>query len=245
MSDQQPPARPTADQSLLGIREKPPASLLLNEPPQEPPKTFRSTGPSDLLSRVGQFLPQIQAANVELSARIQQGESVDIEQIAAKGARYIQMDLGLGVFDVEPKARERTGDEITLNPNEAAERGTARKRPKIQVLGSEPSEAPESLQKRQKVPQEGDLDRNQSCNETALDGTGMVQSDDEAEDDVENNAEYDSEEDSDGGESSPDEDEDEDEGEDEDDSGTDDSDEEGSTDTAGGQHSRTEELGNR
>ncbi|KAL5519162.1 hypothetical protein ACEPAH_845 [Sanghuangporus vaninii] len=75
--------------------------------------------PSELLSRVESFLPQMEAANAELARRTQSSpESVDIENLGnrereddededgdeddedGRQGQYIEMNLGLGVFDI-------------------------------------------------------------------------------------------------------------------------------------------------
>ncbi|KAH0589961.1 hypothetical protein J132_06373 [Termitomyces sp. J132] len=53
--------------------------------------------PNDLLSRVQAFLPALEASNALLSS--QDPTRIDIEHIDAAGP-YIEMNLGLGLFDV-------------------------------------------------------------------------------------------------------------------------------------------------
>ncbi|KAH9855487.1 hypothetical protein C2E23DRAFT_866640 [Lenzites betulinus] len=56
--------------------------------------------PSELLSRVQAFLPELAASNADLIQRARENpESVNIENIGADQERYIEMKLGLGVFD--------------------------------------------------------------------------------------------------------------------------------------------------
>ncbi|KAI0828534.1 hypothetical protein BC628DRAFT_1487827 [Trametes gibbosa] len=73
-----------------------------------PPRPFdlgdRSTLPSgpplELLSRVQAFLPELAASNADLIQRARENpESVNIENIGEDQGRYIEMKLGLGVFD--------------------------------------------------------------------------------------------------------------------------------------------------
>ncbi|KZT06662.1 uncharacterized protein LAESUDRAFT_653184 [Laetiporus sulphureus 93-53] len=60
---------------------------------------FEMPPPSDLLSRVQSFLPQLAASNAELLRRAQEDpNSVDIENVE-NDERYIEMNLGLGVFE--------------------------------------------------------------------------------------------------------------------------------------------------
>ncbi|KIL71155.1 hypothetical protein M378DRAFT_19618 [Amanita muscaria Koide BX008] len=56
--------------------------------------------PTELLSRVQAFLPQIEASNAILAQQAESNpESVDIEHIDEDRDRYIEMNLGLGVFE--------------------------------------------------------------------------------------------------------------------------------------------------
>ncbi|KAI0666433.1 hypothetical protein C8Q78DRAFT_1072385 [Trametes maxima] len=73
-----------------------------------PPRPFdfgdRSTltvaPPLELLSRVQAFLPELAASNAELARRAREDpESVDIENLGEDQQQYIEMNLGLGVFD--------------------------------------------------------------------------------------------------------------------------------------------------
>uniref|UniRef100_A0A0W0FB34 Uncharacterized protein n=1 Tax=Moniliophthora roreri TaxID=221103 RepID=A0A0W0FB34_MONRR len=73
-------------------------------------KTF-PVGPSELLSRVQAFLPQIEASNAELAQRMEMDpKSVDIEHIAEGTERYIEMNLGLGVFTAKTKSSEEDAE---------------------------------------------------------------------------------------------------------------------------------------
>ncbi|KAH9040277.1 hypothetical protein EDB83DRAFT_2411068 [Lactarius deliciosus] len=60
-------------------------------------RTFGVDPPTELLSRVQQFLPQLEQSNAELAHRDPQ--SIDIEHIEETDERVIQMNLGLGVFE--------------------------------------------------------------------------------------------------------------------------------------------------
>ncbi|KAF8240048.1 hypothetical protein L208DRAFT_1020688, partial [Tricholoma matsutake] len=56
--------------------------------------------PTELLSRIQAFLPAFEASNAILAQRAQADpKSVDIEHIDEGMDRYIEMDLGLGVFE--------------------------------------------------------------------------------------------------------------------------------------------------
>ncbi|KAK0501715.1 hypothetical protein EDD18DRAFT_1034473, partial [Armillaria luteobubalina] len=63
-------------------------------------RTFAVDPPSELLSRVQAFLPQIEASNAILTQRVElDPKSVDIEHITEEMDQYIEMNLGLGVFE--------------------------------------------------------------------------------------------------------------------------------------------------
>ncbi|KAJ8516148.1 hypothetical protein ONZ45_g6496 [Pleurotus djamor] len=58
------------------------------------------TPPTELLSRVQAFLPQLEASNALLAQKMQDSPaSVDIENITEGTTEYIEMNLGLGVFE--------------------------------------------------------------------------------------------------------------------------------------------------
>jgi len=61
--------------------------------------TFVVDSPTDLLSRVQAFLPEIAASNVQLELQARENpQSIDIENVR-DGEAYVQMKLGLGVFE--------------------------------------------------------------------------------------------------------------------------------------------------
>ncbi|THH10959.1 hypothetical protein EW145_g961 [Phellinidium pouzarii] len=64
--------------------------------------------PTHLLERLHQLLPQMEAANAELVHRAQvDPESVDIEHLDnAEDGQYIEMNLGLGVYDMHRPTSE-------------------------------------------------------------------------------------------------------------------------------------------
>jgi len=75
-------------------------------------KTWAVEPPSELISRVQAFLPQMEASNVILTQRVEADpQSIDMEHIEDDAAQYIEMNLGLGVFDMKPK--RQSGDEDT------------------------------------------------------------------------------------------------------------------------------------
>ncbi|KAH9936822.1 uncharacterized protein BXZ73DRAFT_14376, partial [Epithele typhae] len=62
--------------------------------------TFVPAPPSELLARVQAFLPELAAANVDLLRRAREDPgSVDIESLEPSQHGYIEMNLGLGVFE--------------------------------------------------------------------------------------------------------------------------------------------------
>jgi len=82
--------------------------------------------PSELLERLQQFLPQMEAANAQLAQRARDDpESVDIEHLdhSAHGP-YIEMNLGLGVFDMRQRgsgsARTRSHSAETSSDDSSA-----------------------------------------------------------------------------------------------------------------------------
>ncbi|GJE89552.1 hypothetical protein PsYK624_056550 [Phanerochaete sordida] len=78
--------------------------------------TFMVEPPSELLSRVQAFLPQFAASTDEIARRAQEDpDSVDIEKLMGEEDKYIQMNLGLGVFEEQGGAQSSssTGDSDT------------------------------------------------------------------------------------------------------------------------------------
>ncbi|KAI0741652.1 hypothetical protein C8Q80DRAFT_147415 [Daedaleopsis nitida] len=62
--------------------------------------TFTVEPPLELLSRVQAFLPELAASNTDLLRRAKEDpSSVDIEELDAEEPQYIEMNLGVGVFD--------------------------------------------------------------------------------------------------------------------------------------------------
>lgn len=68
-----------------------------------------------MLSRLQDFLPKIKDANDQLDMIVKQDpKSVDIENVDEEsGEQYIEMDLGLGVFDMK---KDVTEEDIIINP---------------------------------------------------------------------------------------------------------------------------------
>ncbi|KAI9012604.1 hypothetical protein CLU79DRAFT_890664 [Phycomyces nitens] len=65
-------------------------------PPPEERKTYKIAPPTDILSRLQAFLPQLEAANASLQNM--KPEDLDIEQVE-EDEQYIEMNLGLGVYE--------------------------------------------------------------------------------------------------------------------------------------------------
>ncbi|CAL1693839.1 unnamed protein product [Somion occarium] len=73
-------------------------------------KTFAVEPPSELLCRLQSFLPELAASNAELVHRAREDpRSVDIENVEDE-SRYIEMNLGLGVFEDHSKTHPQTTD---------------------------------------------------------------------------------------------------------------------------------------
>ncbi|KAJ2742459.1 hypothetical protein GGI20_004474 [Coemansia sp. BCRC 34301] len=115
-------------------------------------KTFRIDPPSDLLSRLHSFLPQIAEANKRLEVDIAEDpRKLDIENVDENDEQYIEMDLGLGIFDMKPKdnkvedmhistraEEEQEVDAIVLDPSSISAR--RRPKPQIEVIDSRASD---------------------------------------------------------------------------------------------------------
>ncbi|KAJ2402711.1 hypothetical protein GGI23_000516 [Coemansia sp. RSA 2559] len=87
-----------------------------NEAGSVPRKTYRMEPPSALLSRLQSFLPQIAEANKKLEDDMAEDPSkLDIENVEDSTSQYIEMDLGLGVFDMKPKKDSEKVDDIVIN----------------------------------------------------------------------------------------------------------------------------------
>ncbi|KAF9363185.1 hypothetical protein BGX34_004689 [Mortierella sp. NVP85] len=95
-------------------------------------KTFRVQ--SDILSRLENFLPKMKEANAQLEEQFKlDPKSVDIENVDEEsGEQYIEMDLGLGVFDLKKDVKE---EDIIINPSEFRS-GKATVKPGIVVVGA-------------------------------------------------------------------------------------------------------------
>ncbi|KAJ1963770.1 hypothetical protein GGI12_001855 [Dipsacomyces acuminosporus] len=90
-------------------------------------KTFRVEPPSALLSRLQAFLPQIAEANKKLEVEsAADPDKLNIENVDENEGRYIEMDLGLGVFDMKPKSsRKNPGDNIHIGTSATLNNGSS------------------------------------------------------------------------------------------------------------------------
>ncbi|KAF9533934.1 hypothetical protein CPB83DRAFT_831741 [Crepidotus variabilis] len=74
--------------------------------------TFPVQPPTELLSRVRAFLPQLQASNQILEKRMEDDpESVDIEHLSEGMNQFIEMNLGLGLFEDRSKRQHSSESE--------------------------------------------------------------------------------------------------------------------------------------
>ncbi|KAF9473807.1 hypothetical protein BDN70DRAFT_816710 [Pholiota conissans] len=75
-------------------------------------RTFPIEPPTELLSRVQAFLPQLEASNALLSQRAHENpDSINIEHITEDMEQYIEMNLGLGVFEDRSKLQHASGND--------------------------------------------------------------------------------------------------------------------------------------
>ncbi|KAJ3983152.1 hypothetical protein F5890DRAFT_1475593 [Lentinula detonsa] len=89
-------------------------------------KTWAVDPPSELLSRVQAFLPQIEASNTILTQRAETDpQSVDMEQLEDDSERYIEMNLGLGVFDMEPQEQDTEMTDSSMSSSSSSSSSTS------------------------------------------------------------------------------------------------------------------------
>ncbi|KAF9166554.1 hypothetical protein DFQ26_007626 [Actinomortierella ambigua] len=103
-------------------------------------KTFRVQ--SNLISRLEAFLPKIRDANAELEKQVQlDPKAVDIENVDEEsGEQYIEMDLGLGVYDLRKDVKE---EDIIITPTTSSmTAASSSSKPIIQMM--ETDSAPSS-----------------------------------------------------------------------------------------------------
>ncbi|GAA5801694.1 hypothetical protein EDC94DRAFT_611184 [Helicostylum pulchrum] len=105
---------PSATQDQKSINDIP--SLLAAA---ESKKTFPVGPPSDILSRVQAFLPQLKSANEQLKAA--DPKKLDIENVDEESEQYIEMNLGLGVYEQKVPGQSDSEDseeeEDSILPN--------------------------------------------------------------------------------------------------------------------------------
>ncbi|KAF9157848.1 hypothetical protein BGX20_003701 [Mortierella sp. AD010] len=108
------------------------ASTATKDVPATERKTFKSFLSRVVLARLEDFLPKIKEANAQLDKKLKEDpKSVDIENVDEKsGEQYIEMDLGLGVFDLKKDVKE---EDIVINPSEIKANVLAAK-PKIVMM---------------------------------------------------------------------------------------------------------------
>ncbi|KAF5375701.1 hypothetical protein D9615_009365 [Tricholomella constricta] len=86
----------------------------LNLPAERPKPHF--VPPSDLLSRVQAFLPELEASNAVLQQRLQDDpRSVDIENVEDGAEQYIEMNLGLGLFEQRGSHATASGNNESMS----------------------------------------------------------------------------------------------------------------------------------
>ncbi|KAG1492430.1 hypothetical protein G6F47_008215 [Rhizopus delemar] len=83
-------------------------------------KTFNFASSSDILSRVQAFLPQIQQANEQLQS--EDVSKLNIENVNENEEQYIEMNLGLGVYDVKKDGEDDSDSEEEEEEEEEKEK---------------------------------------------------------------------------------------------------------------------------
>ncbi|KAG6860891.1 hypothetical protein C0995_006330 [Termitomyces sp. Mi166 len=78
--------------------------------------------PSDLLRRAQTFLPEFAASNAAIEQQRQvDPSSVDIECIEEDAERYIEMNLGLGLFEQRNRTPDSTSDDDSISSDSSSE----------------------------------------------------------------------------------------------------------------------------
>ncbi|KAI6152304.1 hypothetical protein BKA82DRAFT_4109699 [Pisolithus tinctorius] len=72
-------------------------------------KAYPIEPPTELLSRVQAFLPALRESNEALAQ--QNPEDLDIENIGKDEEQYIEMNLGLGVFEAKRRRKNASNDD--------------------------------------------------------------------------------------------------------------------------------------
>ncbi|KAJ1984993.1 hypothetical protein H4R34_000337 [Dimargaris verticillata] len=116
----------------------PPAQPLTQGPPrslEELRQSFQRDQSSGLLGRLKHFIPELKAANFELERRTSDNPlALNMEHIDSEDEHYVEMNLGLGVFDKRDAEGGDDGEvdistDKVLNPS-----GT---KPSIRVVDSQ------------------------------------------------------------------------------------------------------------
>ncbi|KAI8388657.1 uncharacterized protein BYT42DRAFT_611675 [Radiomyces spectabilis] len=107
-------------------------------PPPNERKTYKVEAPSDLLSRIQAFLPQLESANKELENT--DPSNLDIENVNEED-QYIEMNLGLGVYEEKRDDNDSDSDDdeepeivIPHTQNEGKKKGT---KPNIELISKD------------------------------------------------------------------------------------------------------------
>ncbi|KAL1919831.1 uncharacterized protein VTP21DRAFT_1762 [Calcarisporiella thermophila] len=136
MSDKKTPIR---SKELLDIqtKEEKIAELLRPAPTNETRKekpNFKFEPPSELLSRLQAFIPELASANEQLEKQVKDDPNkLDIEQIDENAEGYIEMNLGLGVFDLP---QEISDNDINIKPGEKGGATDKNEQPSIVMLSN-------------------------------------------------------------------------------------------------------------
>ncbi|KAF8972147.1 hypothetical protein BDZ97DRAFT_1752749 [Flammula alnicola] len=90
--------------------------------------TFPVKPPTELLSRVHAFLPQLEASNALLSQRAQEDpDSINIEHIPEGMTEYIEMNLGLGVFEDRSARQDQKTEDSEMSTSSSESSSTSDK----------------------------------------------------------------------------------------------------------------------
>ncbi|EAW22648.1 NOPCHAP1/New4 family protein [Aspergillus fischeri NRRL 181] len=89
---------------------------------QQKPRIHRITKEPDLLSRLSAFLPKLKSANEDLQREIAAGRGKDLQldEVENQEGQYIEMNLGLGVFEEKRADGSTSTDEEISNGQESA-----------------------------------------------------------------------------------------------------------------------------
>ncbi|GLB45178.1 putative protein with domain of unknown function (DUF4598) [Lyophyllum shimeji] len=111
-------------QSTLEKLNAPSSSPAALSPPFNPPTQRPEPHPvpeSELLARIRAFLPALEASNVELAQRAQNDpSSVDIEHVDDGAEQYIEMNLGLGLFEQRGSRPEGDSEDESMSTSSAS-----------------------------------------------------------------------------------------------------------------------------